>query len=558
MNTNKTNFIFVIGGVMSGIGKGITVASTARILKDYGFKVTAVKIDPYLNVDAGTMNPIEHGEVFVTEDGMECDQDIGNYERFLDENILKDNYMTSGAVYREVINRERDLGYNGKCVQIIPHVTDEIENRLLRVAKNSKADFVLVEVGGTAGEYENLLFLETARIMKLKMPGKVLFMLVSYLPIPEKLGEMKTKPTQHAVRALNYAGIQPDIIIARSSRPLDEIRKNKIALFCNVLPKDVISAPDIGMIYEVPVNFEKDNLGKRILAKFNLKNKKNNFGVWQKLIKKIKTLKKPIKIGIVGKYFGSGDFILTDSYISVIEAVKHAAWHLNLKPEIYWLNSEEFEKNPKKLSELKNYDGLIVPGGFGSRGVEGKILAIGYARKHKIPFLGLCYGMQLAAIEFARNVLGLKGAHTTEVNPKTKYPIISTLPEQEKRILNKKDLGGTMRLGAYTCELNPETKVYNLYKSKLITERHRHRYEFNNEYKELFEKRGFLIAGINPDRNLAEIIELKNHPYFVGAQFHPEFKSKLLHPHPLFIGLIKAAKELKYKNTVGERRDSNP
>jgi CTP synthase len=546
MNTNKTNFIFVIGGVMSGIGKGITVASTARILKDYGFKVTAVKIDPYLNVDAGTMNPIEHGEVFVTEDGMECDQDIGNYERFLDENILKDNYMTSGAVYREVINRERDLGYNGKCVQIIPHVTDEIENRLLRVAKNSKADFVLVEVGGTAGEYENLLFLETARIMKLKMPGKVLFMLVSYLPIPEKLGEMKTKPTQHAVRALNYAGIQPDIIIARSSRPLDEIRKNKIALFCNVLPKDVISAPDIEMIYEVPVNFEKDDLGKRILAKFNLKNKKNNFGVWQKLIKKIKTLKKPIKIGIVGKYFGSGDFILTDSYISVIEAVKHAAWHLNLKPEIYWLNSEEFEKNPKKLSELKNYDGLIVPGGFGSRGVEGKILAIGYARKHKIPFLGLCYGMQLAAIEFARNVLGLKGAHTTEVNSKTKYPIILTLPEQEKRILNKKDLGGTMRLGAYTCELNPKTKVYNLYKSKLITERHRHRYEFNNEYKELFEKRGFLIAGLNPDRNLAEIIELKNHPYFVGTQFHPEFKSKLLHPHPLFIGLIKAAKELKY------------
>jgi CTP synthase len=431
-------------------------------------------------------------------------------------------------------------------VQIIPHVTDEIENRLLRVAKNSKADFVLVEVGGTAGEYENLLFLETARIMKLKMPGKVLFMLVSYLPIPEKLGEMKTKPTQHAVRALNYAGIQPDIIIARSSRPLDEIRKNKIALFCNVLPKDVISAPDIEMIYEVPVNFEKDDLGKRILAKFNLKNKKNNFGVWQKLIKKIKTLKKPIKIGIVGKYFGSGDFILTDSYISVIEAVKHAAWHLNLKPEIYWLNSEEFEKNPKKLSELKNYDGLIVPGGFGSRGVEGKILAIGYARKHKIPFLGLCYGMQLAAIEFARNVLGLKGAHTTEVNSKTKYPIILTLPEQEKRILNKKDLGGTMRLGAYTCELNPKTKVYNLYKSKLITERHRHRYEFNNEYKELFEKRGFLIAGLNPDRNLAEIIELKNHPYFVGTQFHPEFKSKLLHPHPLFIGLIKAAKELKY------------
>ena len=545
-------FIFVIGGVMSGIGKGVTVASTARILKDYGFKVTAVKIDPYLNVDAGTMNPTEHGEVFVTEDGMECDQDIGNYERFLDENILKDNYMTSGSVYREVINRERDLGYEGKCVQIIPHITDEIENRLLNVASKTNADFVLVEIGGTAGEYENLLFLETARIMKLKMPGKILFMLVSYLPIPQNLGEMKTKPTQHAVRALNYAGIQPDIIIARSSRPLDAVRKNKISLFCNVSPEAVISAPDIESIYEVPVNFEKDNLGKIILKKFGLKPKKQNSKEWNKLVKKIKTVKKPVKVGIVGKYFGIGDFILADSYISVIEAIKHASWHLNLKPEIYWLNAEEFEKHPKKLNTLENYDAIIVPGGFGSRGVEGKILTINYVRKHNIPFLGLCYGMQLAIVEFSRNVCGLKNAHTTEVNPKTPHPVISTLPEQLNRVLNHKDLGGTMRLGAYVCELNPQSKSFSLYKTKLTTERHRHRYEVNNNYLNILKKKGLLIAGINPDRNLVEIIELPNHPYFVGTQFHPEFKSRPLHPHPLFIGLIKSAKE------KGERRDSNP
>ncbi|MGB9608826.1 MAG: CTP synthase [Minisyncoccia bacterium] len=553
MSKTNTNFIFVVGGVMSGIGKGVTVASTARILKDYGFKTTAVKIDPYLNVDAGTMNPTEHGEVFVTEDGMECDQDIGNYERFLDENILKDNYMTSGAVYREVINRERDLEYNGKCVQIIPHVTDEIESRLLNVASKNKADFVLVEIGGTAGEYENLLFLETARIMRLKMPGKVIFMLVSYLPIPEKLGEMKTKPTQHAVRALNYAGIQPDIIIARSSRPLDQVRKRKISLFCNVRPEDVISAPDIDSIYEVPVNFEKDNLGKNILKKFNLKPKKHNFAEWEKLVYKIKSAKKSIKIGIVGKYFGIGDFTLSDSYISVIEAIKHASWYLNLKPDISWLDAGQFEEHHQKINELKNYDAIIVPGGFGARGVEGKILAIEYARKHKIPFLGLCYGMQLAVIEFSRNVCGLKKAHTTEVNPKTPHPVISTLPEQAKRILNHKDLGGTMRLGAYVCELNKQSKSFELYQSKLVTERHRHRYEFNNEYRDILEKKGMMIAGINPDRNLVEIIELKNHPYFVGTQFHPELKSRPLHPHPLFIGLIKAAKE-----KLGERRDLNP
>lgn len=564
---------------MSGIGKGITVASTGRILKDYGFKVTAVKIDPYLNVDAGTMNPTEHGEVFVTDDGMECDQDIGNYERFLDQDILHDNYMTSGSVYRSVIEKERNLGYGGKCVQIIPHITDEVERRLLNVANKNKADFVLVEIGGTVGEYENLLFLETGRIMKLKMPGQILFMLVSYLPIPKMIGEMKTKPTQHAVRAMNYAGIQPDIIIARSSQPLDDVRKQKVSIFCNVAVPDVISAPDISSIYEVPVNFEKDNLGKRILAKFNLKPKLKNSRAWNNLVKRIKQvepvnphtqfgsestdsnsnkskLSVGVKIGIVGKYFGTGDFILADSYLSVIEAIKHAAWSLNRKPEITWLNAETYEKTPASLEELNNFDGIIVPGGFGRRGVEGKIMVINYVRNNNIPFLGLCYGLQLAVVEFARNVCGLKDAHTTEVNKQTSKPVICTMPEQLANIKEKK-MGGSMRLGAYKCKLNPKALSFKLYAQGLISERHRHRYEVNNEYLPKLTENGLLIAGTNPERKLVEIIELPvrlasfdktqdkhdkpGHKFFVATQFHPELKSRPLNPHPLFVGLIKSA-----------------
>lgn len=525
---------------MSGIGKGITVASTARILKDYGFKVTAVKIDPYLNVDAGTMNPTEHGEVFVTDDGMETDQDMGNYERFLDQDILRNNYITSGLIYQAVINRERNLGYSGKCVQIIPHITDEVENRLMNVAKKSQADFVLVEIGGTVGEYENLLFLETGRIMKLKMPDQVLFMLVSYLPIPKMIGEMKTKPTQHAVRAMNSAGIQPDIIIARSSQPLDEVRKQKISIFCNVRPEAVISAPDISSIYEVPVNFEKDNLGKIILQKLNLKPKSKNLRRWNKLVESIHSSKKAVKVGIVGKYFGTGDFMLADSYISVIEAIKHAAWSLNRKPEITWLNAETYEKTPASLEELKNFDGVIVPGGFGKRGVEGKILAINYVRNNNVPFLGLCYGLQLAVVEFARNVCGLKDAHTTEVNKQTSQPVICTMPEQLVNI-KENNLGGSMRLGAYDCQLTRGTLAHSLYGQDKISERHRHRYEVNNNYRKILEKNGLLVSGIHKKVNLVEVVEIPKHKFFVGSQFHPEFKSRPLNPHPLFVGLIKAA-----------------
>jgi len=532
---------------MSGIGKGVTVASTARILKDYGFSVTAVKIDPYLNVDAGTMNPTEHGEVFVTDDGLETDQDMGNYERFLDQDILRDNYMTTGVVYQTVINRERNLGYKGKCVEVIPHITDEVRDRLLKVAQKNKADFVLVEIGGTVGEYQNSIFLEAARIMKLEMPGQVLFMLVSYFPIPKMVGEMKTKPTQHAVRAMNSAGIQQDIIIARSSMPLDDIRKRKVSIFCNMDYRDIISAPDIeGSIYEIPVNFEKDNLGRRILKKFNLTPNQRNFRKWNNMVATIKSSKTPVKIGIVGKYFGTGDFILSDSYLSVIEAIKHASWSLNRKPEITWLDAESYEKNPKNSEELRSFQGVIVPGGFGKRGVEGKIKVINFVRENNIPFLGLCYGMQLATIEFARNVCGLSDAHTTEINPKTSKPVICKMAEQVER-LKARDMGGSMRLGAYDCKLNPESLSRKLYGTDKISERHRHRYEVNNDFTKQLEAKGLLVAGINSKQNLVEIIEIPKHKFFVGTQFHPEFKSRPLNPHPLFRGLIRMAIEERVK-----------
>ena len=533
---------------MSGVGKGVATSSIARILKDRGFRVTAVKIDPYINVDAGTMNPTEHGEVFVTEDGMECDQDIGNYERFLDEDIPKDNYMTTGSVYQAVIERERNLGYEGKQVQVVPDIPFEVIGRLERASRKAKADFTVVEIGGTVGEYENILFLEAARMMHLKNPKGVLFVLVSYLPIPSMIGEMKTKPTQHAVRAMNAAGVQPDIIIARSRVPMDAPRKRKLMIYCNVSEKDVISAPDVKFIYEVPTNFERDALGTRILEKFGQKPRRRDSGKWNKFVKKVRKISKPVKIGIVGKYFGTGNFILSDSYISVIEAIKHASWALGFSPQISWLDAEMYEKNKNNLKELKSYDGIIIPGGFGSRGVEGKIKAIEFCRKNKIPLLGLCYGVQLSVIEFARNVCGMTGAHTTEINSKTKYPVIHTLPDQLVNIRERR-MGGSMRLGAYTCELKSGTRAHKAYGGvKLVSERHRHRYEVNNDFRETLEKKGLVFSGVNPERNLVEIIELKNHPFFVGTQFHPELKSRPMRPHPLFKEFVRATIKFKRKN----------
>jgi len=533
-------FIFVAGGVMSGVGKGVACASIGKILQSKGYKVTAIKIDPYINVDAGTMNPTEHGEVFVTDDGDETDQDIGNYERFLEQDILSTNYMTTGRVYQSVIQRERNLEYGGKCVEVVPHVPEEVINRIKQAAELAKADFTIVEIGGTVGEYQNILFLEAARMMRTKTPDDVIVILVSYFPIPSKIGEMKTKPTQYAVRTLNSAGIFPDFILCRAEVPLDEVRKEKLATFCNIPKENAISAPDVDTIYEIPINFEKEKLGDKILAKFNLKPKGKDLKEWQELVATIKKTKEKVNIGIVGKYFATGDFTLADSYISVIEAIKHAAWVNDRQPVLCWINSEEFEKDQNKLAELKKYDGIIVPGGFGSRGVEGKISAIKYCRENNIPYFGLCYGMQLATIEFARNVAGLVKANTTEIDAQTPYPVIHTMADQVKKIEQKK-MGGTMRLGAYPCVLDKDSVSFRAYGKKEISERHRHRYEFNNEYRKLLEEKGLRLAGTSPDNKLVEIIEVPNHKFFVGTQFHPEFKSRPLKPHPLFREFIKAA-----------------
>jgi len=525
---------------MSGIGKGVATASIGKILQAKGFRVSAVKIDPYINVDAGTMNPIEHGEVFVTDDGVECDQDVGNYERFLDENLTTENYITTGRVYQTVINKERNLGYGGRCVEVVPDIPNEVIYRIKKVARNTEADFVLIEIGGTVGEYQNLLFLEAARILRLRKSEDILFILVSYLPIPAMIGEMKSKPTQTAVRLLNEAGIQPDIILARARVPLDEPRKKKISIFCNVAKEDVISAPDVKSIYEIPINFEKDNIGNRILNKFGLRAKKFDLKNWAELVKFIKSVKKPVKIGIVGKYFETGEFTLADSYISVIEAIKHAAWFFKRKPEIDWLSSEKYENSPSAVKELKRYNGIIVPGGFGSRGVEGKIKAIEFCRKNKIPFLGLCLGMQLAVIEFARNVCNLKNANSTEFLPNCQYPVIELMLEQ-KSLLKEKRYGGTMRLGAWPCKIKSKTISARVYKTLMTSERHRHRYELNNEFRKNLEAKGMIMAGINPEKDLVEIIEIKKHPFFVACQFHPEFKSRPLKPHPLFREFIRTA-----------------
>ena len=544
MSNKNRKYIFVVGGVMSGVGKGVASSSIAKILQFHNLKTTAVKIDPYVNVDAGTMNPTEHGEVFVMDCGLETDQDMGNYERFMEITLPGQNYMTTGSIYQKVIQRERNLEYKGKCVQIIPHVTNEVIETIKNAGRKNKADVVLIEIGGTIGDYENMLFMEAARQMKLRQSKDVIFVMISYLPYPPKVGEMKTKPTQQAVRELNANGINPDIIIARSEVPIDDVRKEKIALFCNVDKKDIISAPDIETVYEVPVNFERDDLSRRVLKKLSLPTRKTDLNKWYELVDNIKKSKKTVKIGIVGKYFGTGNFVLSDSYISVIEAVKHACYKLKVKPEIEWLNSQDFENGHSKKSELRKYDGIIVPGGFGSRGIEGKINVIKYCRENKIPFMGLCYGMQLAVIEFSRNVLGLKDAHTTEIKRNTKEPIIDIMPEQKKN-LEDGNYGATMRLGAYPAFLQKGTIANKAYGRDEISERHRHRWEVNPEYIEQIEEGGLVFSGKSKDGRLMEIAELpkSQHPFFLATQFHPEFKSTPLSSHPLFFEFIKASKK---------------
>ena len=540
MAKKSIKYIFVVGGVMSSVGKGVSTASIGRILQSRGYKITMVKCDMYVNIDAGTMRPTEHGEVYVGEDGIEADQDLGNYERFGGVTTTKDNYITTGQVYQAVIDKERGFGYEGEDVEVVPDIPNEIIRRIDIAARKAKAEIVVVEIGGTVGEYQNILFLEAIRILKLKKPNDVALVLVSYLPIPKSIGEMKTKPTQYAAQTLNAAGLQCDFILCRAEKPIDAPRRRRLGIFCGIQPDNAISAPDVESIYEIPVNFEKEKLSDKLLKKLQLKPRGRNLRDWQKLVNKIHSSTTPLKIGIVGKYFGSGDFTLADSYISVIEAIRHASVANNRKPEIQWLDSEVYEHDKRKLKELDNFDGIIVPGGFGSRGVEGKIRAIQYAREKKIPYFGLCYGMQLATVEFARNVCGIKDANTTEVNPATKNPVIHLMPEQLKH-LARKLYGATMRLGAYPAILEKDSLVAKAYGTRKISERHRHRYEFNNDYKTRLEKKGLKFSGTSPDGQLVEIIELPGHPFFVGTQFHPEFKSRPLQPHPLFLEFVKTA-----------------
>lgn len=541
---SSRKFIFVVGGVLSGVGKGVTTASLGAIFSAKGFSVTALKADPYINVDAGTMNPIEHGEVFVTDDGDETDQDMGNYERFLNTDLLSTNYMTTGRVYRTVIENERAMKYKGKCVQVVPHIPEEIIRRIKAAAEKNDAAITIIEVGGTVGEYENILFLEAARMMKLANPSHVAFVLVSYLPVPAHLGEMKTKPTQHAARALNSAGINADMIVARGPYDLDQPRREKLAVFCGVQKDYCISAPDVASIYEIPLKMEEQGVGNKLLRSFGMAQKKSNMRAWEALVDRIRSSQRDVSIAVVGKYFGTGSYTLSDSYISVIEAIKHAAWHNQAKPALEWIDSEEFEKKPAAIKRLQAFDGIIVPGGFGSRGVEGIMQAIRFAREQKIPYLGLCYGMQLACIEFVRNVLGKREAHSVEVAERTSEPVVHINPHQASNVASNR-YGGTMRLGAYDCALEPGSIAQRAYGAKIVSERHRHRYEFNNAYRDLIDQAGLKIVGVNPQTDLVEIVELAGHPFFVGTQFHPEFKSRPMNPHPLFREFIRAAVALK-------------
>jgi CTP synthase len=529
---------------MSGVGKGVASSSIATLMQARGLTVTAMKIDPYINVDAGTMNPTEHGEVFVLKDGLETDQDMGNYERFLNVDLPSLNYMTTGSVYQSVIDRERNLGYGGKNVEVVPDIPLEVIRRIKQAGEAAAADIVQVEVGGTVGEYQNVLFLEAIRMMKSEEPENVAVVMVSYLPVPGSLGEMKTKPTQTAVRMLNSAGVFADMIVCRSPIGVDQKRKEKIAKFCNVKAEHVISAPDVESIYTIPLHYEEDKLSQGLLSTLGLSTKKPaNLNAWRQFVKRSENGGDTVKIAVVGKYFNSGDFVLSDVYISVLEAIKFSAYKLGLTPEISYLSAQEFE-DKKKLKELKKFDGVLVPGGFGTTGIDGKLNVIEYVRKHEIPYFGICYGLQLAVLEYARNVLKLKHASTEEIDPTAKDLVIGIMDEQREMIAEQ-NMGGTMRLGEYPAKLKSGSQAQKAYRKKEIVERHRHRYEVNPQYVEALEGKGLVFSGTSPDGKLMEIGELpaEAHPFFVGVQFHPELRARPLEPHPLFTAFVKAAYE---------------
>ncbi len=525
-------FVFVTGGVVSSIGKGIVAASLGRLLKSKGYSVSILKLDPYLNVDPGTMSPFQHGEVFVTEDGAETDLDLGHYERFTDTAMSRLNSVTTGSIYQAVINKERRGDYNGRTVQVIPHITREIRERIKRVADNSGADVVISEIGGTVGDIESLPFLEAIREFKGDVKrNDVVYVHVTLLPYIGTSGEIKTKPTQHSVKELRSIGIQPDILVCRSDRPINDDLKNKIGGFCGVNSDAVIASLDADSIYSVPLALKDEGLCKEVLDCLDLNDHESDLKAWEQLVHKLRNPGPSVKVALVGKYVQ-----LNDAYLSVVEALRHACISQDASLDLHWINAENIEsEGAEKL--LQGMDAIVVPGGFGNRGVNGKIAAIRWAREQRVPFLGLCLGMQCAVIEWARNIAGLEDASSAELNPNSKHPVIHLLPEQQDVV----DLGGTMRLGVYPCRLQANTNGQNLYNEEVVYERHRHRYEFNNSYRTLLMESGYVISGTSPDGRLVELIELKNHPFFIACQYHPEFLSRPGKPHPLFGGLIQAA-----------------
>ncbi|HOL16943.1 MAG TPA: CTP synthase [Bacillota bacterium] len=531
-----TKFIFITGGVVSSLGKGITAASLGCLLKNRGLKLTIQKFDPYLNYDPGTMSPYQHGEIFVTDDGAETDLDLGHYERFIDESLTRDNNVTTGRIYWSVIQRERDGLYQGKTVQVIPHITDEIKERVQKIARHRDVDVVITEIGGTVGDIESLPFLEAIRQLRYDLGfNNVIFIHVTLVPYLPMSGELKTKPTQHSVKELRSIGIQPDIIVCRTEYPLADELKEKIALFCNIKPHEVVENISTDIIYEVPLLLQEQGLDRMVIEKLQLQCGQPDMSSWREFVERSRNLKHEVTIGLVGKYIS-----LRDAYISINEALFHAGLHHDAAVRVKLIHAEDLEKEDPAVA-LNGLDGILVPGGFGDRGIEGKINAIRYAREHKIPFLGLCLGMQCAVIEFARNVMGIKDAHSTEFNPDTGGPVIDYLPGQKENTR----LGGTLRLGAYPCTIQKGTIAESEYGTRQITERHRHRYEFNNRYLKDMEAQGMVFSGINEENNLVEMIELPNHPWFVAVQFHPEFKSRPQRPHPLFRGFIGAALKQK-------------
>ncbi len=527
-------YVIVTGGVLSGLGKGITTASLGKLLQARGLRVTAIKIDPYLNIDAGTMNPFEHGEIFVTEDGGEIDLDMGHYERFLDINLTKEHNITTGQVYYEVISKERKGEYLGRTVQIIPHVVDEIKRRIRQVALKSGADVCLIEIGGTVGDMESMPFLEAVRQLRLEEgPTNTVFVHVTLVPTVGPVGEQKTKPTQHSVKELRELGISPDVIVCRSEKPLTEDVKRKISLFCNVWENEVINALDVGDIYELPILLEHENFSTIVLQKLGLRSRDTELSDWVTVLARMHHANKPVKIGMIGKYIR-----FTDTYLSIHEALRHAAGKNEGKLEVKWIDAEKLEKSTSRtLAELEECDGIVVPGGFGPRGAEGKIIAIEWARKNKVPFLGLCFGFQLAVVEFARNVLGFDGANSTEINPYTPFPVVDLLPEQKTLT----HLGGSMRLGASEIIIEKGTKAFEIYGRERISERHRHRYEVNPEYIEKLTAGGLVFSGKATDGRRMEILEIPDHPFFVATQFHPEFKSRPNRPSPVFDAFLRAS-----------------